>query len=286
MLRLTELETRQAVSADTEVHVRKCGSKRWALPAFQLNHSSKDSILGVSWIEMKTIFSPPLVVVFLWMTGASAGGQEAPLDIEKTRIFGSNPEKGELAEFAAVRSHGDKLLITMKQNGVKFLYGIEEKGVIAPADYKSVEYGQTLEIPFDRVTVFLDRHQSLKFEPSGIGRLRVSRTLDFRSLRRGIKVETFTLTAHGTGVVEFGEMTTKPLLQETELIKLAAISIKDKIEIPEGAKAKLKIKNGVAVVTWPIIHGSKLSIAPGADYYAQVKLDAMTGEVISILAGS
>lgn len=235
---------------------------------------------------MKTIFSLPLVVVSFWITGASAGGQEAPLDLEKIQVVGSNPEKGQLAEFAAVQSHGGKLLITMKQKGLKFLYGIEEKGVIAPADYKSVEYGQTLEIPFDRVTVFLDRHQSLKFEPSGMGRLRVSRTLDFRSLRRGIKVETFTLTAHGTGVVEFGEITTKPLLQETELIKLAAVSIKDKIEIPEEAKAKVEIKNGVAVVTWPVVHGSKLPIAPGANYYAQVKLDAMTGEVITILAGS
>lgn len=75
--------------------------------------------------------------------------------------------------------------------------------------------------------------------------------------------------------MEFGESTTTPLLEEAELIKLAAVSIKDRIEIPKEAEALVEIKNGVAVVTWPTVHGSK-----------KIANTALTGEVISVLAGS
>lgn len=238
-------------------------------------------------MEMKTIFFLSLMMAVLVPDArARDGEQEITGDPRNEEAVKGPSEKGQLAEFAAVRNQGDKLLITIKREGIRFLYGIGENGVIATADYKPAEHGQTIEIPFDRVTVFFERHQSLKFEPAGIGRLLVSRTLDFRSVRRGITVENFTLTAHDTGVVEFGESTMKPLLEETELIRLAEASIKDKIEIPKEAKARVEIKNGVAVVTWPAVRGSKSPIPPGPDYHAQVKLDALTGEVISVLAGS
>jgi hypothetical protein len=68
-----------------------------------------------------------------------------------------------------------------------------------------------------------------------------------------------------------------------EAVELARRALEGKLEVHEGEPVTMDVPEGRVVVTF--IHVNP-RLMPGPDYDARVTLDAATGEVLEILAGS
>ena len=119
-------------------------------------------------------------------------------------LTASAGEKGTLKEFAAVRYDKDALVINSTAGShqpLRYTGGSSNGERVAP--------DSEMRLPLDQVTKFLSsRHTVLIFTPlENVKGFKVSRICDFRSVRRGVSTEEFTITIETDGTLTLGEVT-------------------------------------------------------------------------------
>jgi uncharacterized membrane protein YkoI len=73
------------------------------------------------------------------------------------------------------------------------------------------------------------------------------------------------------------------MISRSSAIKIAKNAISGKIELQEGSPIEVVLKTGLYIITF--IHVNPPEIL-GADYDAEVTIDAKTGQILGILGGT
>lgn len=112
---------------------------------------------------------------------------------------------GSLPEFANLRFERGSLVITTDNSPGQFVSKIGNKGIPTVMSASS-----DILVPLHETSLFYVRHLSLIFTPLEEGKgFTIERITDLRSVRRGLKEESFSLNIDPNGTLTFGEITVK-----------------------------------------------------------------------------
>jgi hypothetical protein len=114
-------------------------------------------------------------------------------------------ERASLLEFANVKYERGVLVITTTDSQAQYVARLGNKGVAGLLHANS-----NIDVPLGETSIFYERHLSLTLTPLAEGKgFTVERIANLRSLRRGVKVESFPLNIGPDGSVSFGDVTLK-----------------------------------------------------------------------------
>ena len=80
---------------------------------------------------------------------------------------------------------------------------------------------------------------------------------------------------------------TENRFDESHLIQVAYKEAVKHLEIPAESIPIVTLDGNLMVVTWPVVHDAKAGAqTPGPSFYAQVKINKESGQVVAVLGGS